>query len=122
MFSCYHSAAACSLVGTWCDKTTLTYHNQVLVRIKQDPEVGLIIFPVAPIPYLCSGAVKYDSSSSTVIISLDNGKILNGTVSGNCTVITTRGYLDPGVVWTKTAEAQNVHVVFMNHLDVGYAS
>ena len=123
VFSWYHSAFACSLVGTWCDKTTLTYHNQVLVRIKQDPETGLIFFPVTPIPYLCSGAVKYDSSSSAVIISLDNGKILNGTVSDNCTVITMTGlYLDPGTVWTKTAEAQNVHVVFMNHLDVGYAS
>ena len=120
VWSCCHSTHACSLIGTWCDTTTLSYHNQMLMRIKHDPEAGLIFFAVTPIPNWGSGAVNYDSSSSTVEITMDNGEVRRGTVSSNCSKITWPTLI--GQVWAKTAEAQNVHVVFMNHLDVGYAS
>ena len=96
--SSYHGACACSLVGMWCEMTTLTYHNQMLARITGTPETGLVLFAATPIPNWGSGAVLYNSVSSTVNVTLDDGESVYGEVSANCSVITWINSQGPGEV------------------------
>ena len=63
------------------------------------------------------GKVDFDSMSGDVTAYLDNKEILNGTIDlSTCSEITWKSEN----VWKKVPALKNVHVVFMNHLDVGY--
>lgn len=61
------------------------------------------------------GLGAFSADNATATISFDTGVVLNGTVSEGCSIIT----WDNGSSWKK-ALRKVVHVVAMNHLDVGY--
>ena len=64
-----------------------------------------------------TGKVDYDQPSGKIVAHLDNKEVLNGTVDlESCSKITWK----PDGTWVKVPALKNVHVVFMNHLDVGY--
>lgn len=115
-----HGDLTCSLVGTWYDKASTTSRYQLLIRVDKVPGEGLLLFAITPTMNWASGEVTVNTSDSTVTMSLDDREVIYGRVSHDCTVIT--WVMPDGLVWLKTAEVDNVHVIFMNHLDVGYAS
>lgn len=60
---------------------------------------------------------QLSSDNSTVVLSLDAGGVLHGNVSDDCSTM----MWDNDSAWRKTATLpKRVHVVAMNHLDVGY--
>lgn len=64
------------------------------------------------------GVGQISPDNTTVTIELDNNRVkLTGTLSNNCGTIS----WDNDSVWTKSsAVPKKVHMVAMNHLDVGY--
>jgi len=66
-----------------------------------------------------TGTVDFDPSSGAISIHLDNGETIVGQLNtSSCMDIL---WSSPsGVVWLKVPHVDVVHVVFMNHLDVGY--
>ena len=64
-----------------------------------------------------TGKVDFDIDSGALIAHLDNDQVMNGTIDlATCSKITWKS----GSIWIKVPDTKNVHVVFMNHLDVGY--
>ena len=64
-----------------------------------------------------TGKVDFDVTSGDIIAYLDNDKMLNGTVDLlTCSKINWQ----PDDTWLRVPKLKNVHVIFMNHLDVGY--
>jgi len=66
-----------------------------------------------------TGHGAFSADFSTTTIAFDSGVNLTGTVSGNCSVIA----WDNGSQWrvyTPPAVVTDVHIIAMNHLDVGY--
>ena len=61
--------------------------------------------------------MDYNQLTGKIVAHLDNREVLNGTVDlESCSKITWK----PDGMWIKVPALKNVHVVFMNHLDVGY--
>ena len=66
-----------------------------------------------------TGKVDFDVSSGDITAYLDNDRVLNGTVDlTTCSTITWKSL--EYSTWIRVPKLKNVHVVFMNHLDVGY--
>ena len=76
------------------------------------------MYAVTPNPQWGTGKVNYDPVSSTVTAYLDDGEVINGTL--NSTTCSEIKWTKPVATWLKLPPLKNVHVVFMNHLDVGY--
>lgn len=112
--------SCCDIEGNWYDSESVP-NAQMIYRIQQLPpeDGGLTAFALTPNPQWTSGGVTYKKGRA-VAIALDNGKTLEGLVAADCSNVT---WLVPrGPVWLKVPPVKNVHLVFMNHLDVGYAS
>lgn len=62
------------------------------------------------------GTGQLENGNTTTVLTLDNGITLNGNVSSDCSIV----YWDNGSSWRKTSGIDIVHLVMMNHLDVGY--
>ena len=66
-----------------------------------------------------TGIVDFDPFSGNVTAHLDDGEIIVGQLNTtSCADI--HWSSPPNVVWLKVPHVDTVHVVFMNHLDVGY--
>eukprot|EP00045_Choanoeca_perplexa_P009466 m.91447 g.91447 ORF g.91447 m.91447 type:complete len:1043 (-) comp14907_c0_seq2:53-3181(-) len=77
--------------------------------------------PVAPWTY---GSGRFDPSDMTVAVNFSYSGLLTGTVSSDYTQINGGGF-QHWEKWSSQGIPSNihtVHLVFMNHLDVGYAS
>ena len=73
---------------------------------------------MTPNPQWGTGKVHYDPSTGSVEATLDDGEAIKGTLDAEtCSKIE---WTTPVATWLKIPELKNVHVVFMNHLDVGY--
>jgi hypothetical protein len=73
--------------------------------------------PVGPSWTAGSGQLSADNTTATVL--LNSGQALSGIVSGGCSVIS----WNDGSIWKaapKPPVITDVHIVAMNHLDVGY--
>ena len=94
---------------------------QVLYIFEND---GSLVFSVTHTPSMIpwvfpweTGKVDFDQPTGDITAHLDNKAVLNGTVDlTTCTKIAWK----PDGTWIKIPPLKNVHVVFMNHLDVGY--
>ena len=76
------------------------------------------MYAVTPNPQWGTGKVDYDPTSSSITANLDDGEVIKGTL--NSTTCTEISWSTPVATWLKLPQLKNVHVVFMNHLDVGY--
>ena len=76
------------------------------------------MYAVTPNPQWGTGKVEYDSNSSSITANLDDGEVIKGTL--NSTTCSEIKWSTPVATWLKLPQLKNVHVVFMNHLDVGY--
>ena len=66
-----------------------------------------------------TGIVDFDPFSGNVTAHLGDGEIIVGQLNTtSCADI--HWSSPPNVVWLKVPHVDTVHVVFMNHLDVGY--
>ena len=119
VFSSALAGEVCSLVGVWYDSHSVP-NSQLLFRIDKVAGLGLAVFALTPNPSWGTGVVEYKSSASNVSMFLDSGERISGTLDNNCTAISWT--VPRGSVWIRAPDVQRVHVVFMNHLDVGYAS
>jgi hypothetical protein len=61
------------------------------------------------------GAGQLSADNRTAVIAFDTGVVLHGNLSDDCTLFS----FDNGSFWRKSLK-KKVHVVAMNHLDVGY--
>lgn len=109
----------CSPIGVWYDSHSVP-SSQLMFRIDDVQGFGLSAFALTPNPQWGTGSVKYNSSTFSVDIYLDSSDHILGSLNANCTMISWT--IPHGAVWIRAPEVQQVHVVFMNHLDVGYAS
>lgn len=74
-----------------------------------------LLFAVTPNLQWTTGTVNFDQPN--VKAALDNGQIIEGTLNQTtCTI----DWSTPVATWLKIPALKQVHVVFMNHLDVGY--
>lgn len=111
--------AACSdVTGNWYDSKSVPT-AQLVFRIDRDDNGELSSFAVTYNPQWGTGKVSYDASSSLINLLLDDGENITGTVGVDCSNIT---WTTISAVWIKVPHVDQVHVVFMNHLDVGYAN
>ena len=76
------------------------------------------MYAVTPNLQWTTGNVNYTPDVSALVIQLDNGDTIKGDV--NKTSCTEINWEIPIATWIKIPNVKNVHVVFMNHLDVGY--
>ena len=89
---------------------------QLIFRFDGD---GTQLYAVAPGPKWGTGDVNYDPVSGAITAKLDDGETIKGDVNLSiCSDI--KWTTPPNVTWLKLPQLKNVHVVFMNHLDVGY--
>ena len=75
-----------------------------------------LLFSVTPNLQWTTGSVIFAQPSITA--TLDDGEIIKGTL--NQTSCSSIAWSTPVATWTKIPTLKQVHVVFMNHLDVGY--
>ena len=113
-------AASCpDITGNWYDSHSIPT-AQLIFRIEKDNNGAYSSFAVTYNPKgWGTGSVSYDSSASIINILLDDGENITGSVASDCSNITWTGTVS--AVWIKVPKVDQVHVVFMNHLDVGYA-
>lgn len=111
-------ANAC-LLGNWQDQGSVP-NSQLMFRIQQDESAGLFALALTPNPQWGTGPIRFDSNTNAIVVFLDSPSLINGKVSSDCSTITWS--VPAGAVWVKVPQPEHVHVVFMNHLDVGYAS
>ena len=98
--------------------------NIFLQMIYTFDDGGRLLFSVTKTPSFIpwvfpwdTGKVDFDQASGSIVAHLDNKQILNGTLNLlTCSEIT----WEKEGTWLKIPVLKNVHVVFMNHLDVGY--
>ena len=110
----------CNLQGNWYDSYSVP-NSQLLFRLQLVlEEGGLVAFALTPNQQWGTGIVSYDAKTNAVKIQLDDDQNISGEVSVDCTNIS--WVVPKGAVWLKVPYVDHVHVVFMNHLDVGYAS
>ena len=110
--------AACSdITGNWYDSKSIPT-AQLIFRIEADKNGAYSSFAVTYNPNWGTGSVSYDSSTSVINMLLDDGENITGTVASDCSNIT---WSTVSAAWIKVPHVDQVHVVFMNHLDVGYA-
>ena len=106
----------CSLDGLWYDPSS-TRNAQLLFRFTKLPDFGETVIAVTENGNWATGIASFDSAQGNLSIVLDNGETQIGMVS-SCNEIE---WIQPkGPVWTRLPPIRKVHVVFMNHLDVGY--
>ena len=110
------SNAACGLQGNWYDSQSVP-NSQLMFRVQQVSGT-MSVFALTPNPQWGTGSVEYDVMSHDVIMHLDDGEIIKGKVASDCSNIE---WVVPKATWIKVPHVDHVHVVFMNHLDVGYA-
>ncbi|XP_011409863.1 PREDICTED: uncharacterized protein LOC105316568 [Amphimedon queenslandica] len=109
--------AACSdITGNWYDSHSIPT-AQLIFRIEKH-NGAYSSFAVTYNPNWGTGSVSYDSSSSIINMLLDDGENITGSVASDCSNIT---WSTVPAAWIKVPKVHQVHVVFMNHLDVGYA-
>lgn len=106
----------CNVTGNWYDSQS-TPNQQLVFRI-QDVSKSLMALAVTYNPNWVTGKVEYDPSKSDIVLYLDDGEIINGTMASDCSNIT---WPYVKATWIKAPKVDSVHVIFMNHLDVGYA-
>ena len=111
----------CSLDGQWYDPSA-PRDAQLIFRFSTIPIYGTGLTAVTTNGQWSTGKVLLNAtSSSTAVITtyLDNGDTQVGSLNlSSCVQI---NWTTPsGPVWLKIPEVNKVHVVFMNHLDVGY--
>ena len=107
------------ILGNWYDVGTVP-NAQLMFRVQQSPDGSeLIALALTANPQWATGSVSYNPGTRAVVIALDDLEVIKGTISPYCSNITWS--VPAGAVWLKVPPVQNVHVVFMNHLDVGYA-
>ena len=88
---------------------------QLIFRIDSE---GNLVYAVTPNPQWGTGKVAYDPTSSVITATLDDGEVIKGTL--DVTTCSEIRWSTPVATWLKLPQLKNVHVVFMNHLDVGY--
>ena len=112
------SVESCSLEGTWYDVAS-TRSVQFLARIDNQPITGLTLTTITKSDTWTTGLVTFLQSSGEISVALDNGKTVSGwTNVTECSDIVWK--TQPVTLWTLLPTVKNVHVIFMNHLDVGY--
>ena len=79
---------------------------------------GALVYAMTPNPQWGTGKVDYDPTSNSISANLDDGEVIKGTL--NSTTCSEIKWSTPVATWLKLPQLKNVHVVFMNHLDVGY--
>lgn len=62
------------------------------------------------------GVGQLSADNTTVVLKLDVGLTLTGTVDATCSVLT----FDNGSSWHRTSGIEVVHLLSMSHIDVGY--
>ena len=115
-FAC---AAACkSLDGQWHDPAS-TRNAQLIFRFSPLPATGLTVFAVTGNQQWATGQVDIDFTTGHLVVLLDNGNKQVGNLDvSTCSLI--KWSVPAGPVWKRIPQIDRVHVVFMNHLDVGY--
>lgn len=109
-------AQGCDLTGTWTDLELSVPTAQLIFRIDQIAD-QLTVTAVSTNAVWATGILTYNASCGSVVGALDDGEIIRGVVSDKeCTVI----FWEDVTTWSKVPAVENIHVVFMNHLDVGY--
>ena len=113
------------ITGNWVDTKSVP-NSQLIYRIERSPDDISKLVAIAftdndskAFPQWTTGNVVYTIDTPQITIQLDNLGTMNGFVVNACSDI--MWTVPKGVVWAKTPRVENVHVVFMNHLDVGYA-
>ena len=77
-----------------------------------------LLYAVTPNSKWGTGKVSVDPVLNIITVDLDNGEQLEGVVdTTSCSEIYWNA---THVTWLRVPPVKNVHVVFMNHLDVGY--
>ena len=109
--------AVCSLNGLWQDPVYGSPNAQLLFKFDELPDSGLTLLAVTTNGKWGSGLVDFEAATGRISVKLDDGEVINGIVM-SCIEIE---WFDPsGVIWKRVPQVKQVHVVFMNHLDVGY--
>ena len=108
------------ILGNWQDIGSVP-NSQLMFRIQQpkDDDSLPLALALTPNPQWATGAVSYDEGTRAIVIQLDSLDTIKGTVSNDCSNITWT--VPQGAAWIKVPRVEKVHVIFMNHLDVGYA-
>ena len=111
------AVSGCSLDGLWYDPAS-TRSAQLLFRFTTLPDSGETVIAVTENRNWVTGVVQFDELSGTVHLALDNGEVQVGTLQSACNEILWS--IPRGPVWVRIPSIKKVHIVFMNHLDVGY--
>ena len=106
------------LNGLWYDPAS-TREKQLLFNFTSLPDYGETVLAITPNGQWATGTVFLNRTTGSVSVSLDNGGKQVGTLNlSNFNEICWS--LPSGPVWKRVPQVKEVHVVFMNHLDVGY--
>ena len=112
------TAEDCVLNGLWYDPAS-TRDEQLLFNFTSLPDYGETVIAITPNGQWATGVVFFDRTMGSLTVSLDNGGKQVGALNlSNCKEI--HWSVPPGPVWNRVPQVKEVHVVFMNHLDVGY--
>ncbi len=110
--------ANCSLDGLWYDPGG-SRDAQLIFEFATVQDFGPTVTAVTTNDQWTTGRVSYDPTTGNLSTYLDNGATQVGTVNlTSCTDIKWSQPSDP--MWLRVPKVDKVHVVFMNHLDVGY--
>ena len=112
-------AQGCDLSGTWTDQEFSIPTAQLLFRIDYTSTEELIVVAVSTNAVWATGVLMYNESGASLLGELDNGETISGRIRDErCTEIVWDDI--PITTWSKVPAVKNIHVIFMNHLDVGY--
>ena len=108
------------ILGNWYDIGSVP-NAQLIFRIQQskDDPSSQVALALTPNPQWATGRVSYNVTTQSIAVQLDSLDMIKGTV--DCTNNRINWSTPSGATWIKVPPVQNVHLVFMNHLDVGYA-
>ena len=109
------SEKTCVLDGLWYDPAS-PRSAQRLYRFSNFSESGETVVAVTPNGRWSTGRVSV--SGDAVSVSLDDGENRTGLIQVGCEGIV--WFEPPSEKWVRVPQVDKVHVVFMNHLDVGY--
>lgn len=112
----------CDLTGTWTDLEYSLPTAQLIYRVDQANSMEqYTVTAVSTNGAWATGKLMtYNYSGSLVMAELDDGEIIKGFFDEEtCAEIAWENFLPP-TTWSKVPTVENIHVIFMNHLDVGY--
>eukprot|EP01059_Diplonema_ambulator_P005631 TRINITY_DN153_c0_g1_i12.p1 TRINITY_DN153_c0_g1~~TRINITY_DN153_c0_g1_i12.p1 ORF type:complete len:880 (+),score=307.94 TRINITY_DN153_c0_g1_i12:55-2640(+) len=110
------AAAACNLTGAWTGQRINSRDDEYIMFM---PTPTTFTVQAVTGGNWSTGSGTYKSDTQFIHVDLDKSSVQGITVNGtviNCDTIAWNN----GWTWKKQQQINKVHVVFMNHLDVGY--